>query len=165
MTTHYQCSKIAPVRLPEADNFIFFNFFCWWVWDSRHGNWPNFSQSLDRHQPIRHCWWFCKMSDFEQIIRHIAWSSEKKLSINTQTEMSDDFFQHVWWFAQNQQTYRLKFRNNFLWTLYIKSRNYSLVHFTASITMPQAIGCCHVVLPTFDRSCPLLQCARRVNTF
>ena len=36
-----------------------------------------------RHRPIRHCWWFCKMSDnFFWIIRFIVWSSGE-LFINT----------------------------------------------------------------------------------
>ena len=177
VTAHRQRSKIPPVRQPEADNCIFFNLFCLWVWDSRHGDRQLFSQSLDSalfekasaHQTLlmilQNVWWLWTN---HQTYCLIIWKKcplilklkVKCLMIFFSTScMSDDLLKiirHIVWrsgkfFCEH-------------W-LYIKSRNYSLVHFTVSITMPQAVGCRHVVLPTFDRSCPPLQCARRVNTF
>ena len=54
-TILYQCSKLLPVRLPEADNFggrpatffeIFFNFM-FMIWDSRQEDWQLFWLSFE----------------------------------------------------------------------------------------------------------------------
>ena len=71
------------------------------------------------HQSIRHCWWFCKMSDdFFKIIRHIL------IFWKTCREYSDWnvcwCFQNVWWFAQNQKTYCLMIRKTFHKQCYVR---------------------------------------------
>ena len=56
----WQCSKLLPVRQPEADNFgggpetflkLFFNFM-FMIWDSRQQVWQLFWLSFE------HCIWF-----------------------------------------------------------------------------------------------------------
>ena len=68
---------------------------------------------MKSNRPIRHCWWFCKMSDdLLKIIRHIVWWSQN-FFLSNQIEISDDFFSNVWWFGSNHQTACLMIRKTF----------------------------------------------------
>ena len=69
------------------------------------------------HRPIRHCRWFCKMSDdLFKIIRHIVWSSQN-FAMNNWIDMSDDFFKmsedllqiirHVVWWSKKNSSWSL----------------------------------------------------------
>ena len=64
-----QCSKLLPVRLPEADNFgggpgtffkIFFNFM-FMIWDSRQEDWQLFWLSFEH--------WFIMMHEINEVHR------------------------------------------------------------------------------------------------
>ena len=79
ISIHYQqCSKLLPVRLPEADNFgggpgtflkIFFNFM-FMIWDSRQEDWQLFLLSFE------HC---CQQGKLKTKLFLIQNSSKKLL--------------------------------------------------------------------------------------
>ena len=75
-----QCSKLLPVRQPEADNFgggpgtflkLFFNFM-FMIWDSRPQDWQLFWLSFEHCFNDKMFWWLMKKKIFDWVL--VEWA-------------------------------------------------------------------------------------------
>ena len=113
----------------------------WWCETPSGSLWRHCNGSWKSHQLIRHCWWFGKLSDdLFKIIRHIVWKTfVNYLNLNVWWfffKKSDNFFQNVWWFAQNHQIYCLMFLKKIMNTV-----GYSIQKFNSKLWCLVSLEC------------------------